>query len=188
MRRGLTFFLGRRECAACFPADPARACSLASVRSHAATMSTDRPRALWMCRSSADVRRPRGGSTFFLDRKKEVEVAVRHLSSAQLRAVLLARGVWLRAGEQSHAYYTELCRSMGLEEIPLSELVATQARALLPRLAARSPPAQHPHFRRLAVEWLLVLCTSHARCSRGPRAVDRRFKTALASCRIATPR
>ena len=61
----------------------------------------------------------------------------RHLTTAQLQAVLRGRGVRLPAGgTQSHAYYLELCRSQGLEEVTAEELEeATQRSPRSPRAA-----------------------------------------------------
>ena len=67
----------------------------------------------------------------------------RYMTSAQLQAVLRGREVRLpEGGAQSHAYYLELCRSQGLEEVTAAEL--DEATAWSPRrsgLAAAALPA-----------------------------------------------
>ena len=73
-----------------------------------------------------------------------------YLTTAQLQAVLRGRGVTLpEGGTQPHAYYLELCRSQGLEEVTSAELSeatqksprrsGTAAAAALPATAATAP-------------------------------------------------
>ena len=73
-----------------------------------------------------------------------------YLTTAQLQAVLRGRGVKLpEGGTQPHAYYLELCRSQGLEEVTSAELSeatqksprrsGTAAAAALPATAATAP-------------------------------------------------
>ena len=73
-----------------------------------------------------------------------------YLTTAQLQAVLRGRGVTLpEGGTQPHAYYLELCRSQGLEEVTSAELSeatqksprrsGTAAAAAIPATAATAP-------------------------------------------------
>lgn len=73
-----------------------------------------------------------------------------YLTTAQLQAVLRGRGVRLPEGStQPHAYYLDLCRSQGLEEVTSAELreatqksprrSGTAAAATLPAAATAAP-------------------------------------------------
>ena len=67
----------------------------------------------------------------------------RYLTTAQLQAVLRGRGVTLpEGGTQPHAYYLDLCRSQGLEEVTSAELEeATQKSPRRGGAAAAALPA-----------------------------------------------
>ena len=68
----------------------------------------------------------------------------RYLTTAQLQAVLRGRGVTLpEGGTQPHAYYLDLCRSQGLEEVTSAELEeATQKSPRRGGAAAAALPAK----------------------------------------------
>ena len=71
--------------------------------------------------------------------------ALGHLSEAQLRAELTARGVQLPHGPQARGFYMELCRRHGVTRVGTAAGVA----ASLPRYAA-APPVDYSTFRYAA--------------------------------------